>query len=379
MNQRVGILDVETTFFKKGNPFSQRNKLCLYGLRIGNETYQWKIEYDNEPYGSKLKEIQSLVNTLSGVVGVNVKFDIHWSYRYGIAIPFEIPWIDLQIPFYIRSRQEHKYPSLNDMLDFYGLERKLNVVEEEYWNKGFDTTEVPLPLLLEYHAGDLEKTQQVYERETLTPLMEVACEDLKSTFEMERNGMQWDFDEANRCSIRIDETTQEVDKALSEFIDDFPVNWASPTQLAAVLYGGDIKYREKEDFEFVYANGKTKLKQRSVEKIKTFSGFVNPIEQRVPKTPGGAYSTEDGVIRMLTGKAKTKKFIGLLVKRRSLEKLKDTYYDGFTRRFSVMDWNIPFLHPVYHHCSTDTSRLSGSNPNPQNIPDEVRKCIVSRF
>lgn len=54
----VLVVDVETTIFEKGNPFSICNKLCYVGLYDGNQVSLFDIEYSPEPYADKLQEIK---------------------------------------------------------------------------------------------------------------------------------------------------------------------------------------------------------------------------------------------------------------------------------------------------------------------------------
>ena len=68
MNHKV--LDVETTIFQKGNPFSRQNKLVLVGI--------------GDYMGMEKEKIQEEINNTKLLVGFNIKFDLHWIKNYEI-------------------------------------------------------------------------------------------------------------------------------------------------------------------------------------------------------------------------------------------------------------------------------------------------------
>ena len=94
---KYAVLDVETTIYENGHPFSARNKLCLVGVRINGINHLFKIEYDEEPYGPNLDACSLLLSSVDVVVGFNCKFDLNWLARYGIFLPNHVRVFDCRI------------------------------------------------------------------------------------------------------------------------------------------------------------------------------------------------------------------------------------------------------------------------------------------
>lgn len=149
-------LDTETTIYKKGNPFSRRNKLCYVGLKwLGEPT---KIVKDQGGY----YQIPEAINKADIIVGFNLKFDIHWLMNIGVSFDNVKQLWDCQIAEFLLESQQNPYNSLNDALEKYGLPRKLDVVKSDYWDKGIDTPDIPENIMREYLSYDCEGTESVF-------------------------------------------------------------------------------------------------------------------------------------------------------------------------------------------------------------------------
>src|SRR3990167_136189 len=160
------VIDIESTIFAKGNPFSYRNKLCLAGVRTNalNEIIQ--VEYDSTlPYAEAITRLKYLVGSVDTLVLFNAKFDLNWLARYGITVPYSVRIFDCQLAEFILGDQRPAYPSLDYCLAKYNLGAKLDIVERDYWSRGIDTPEVPLEILTEYLNEDLRLTDELYQRQ----------------------------------------------------------------------------------------------------------------------------------------------------------------------------------------------------------------------
>jgi DNA polymerase I len=97
------------------------------------------------------------------------------------------------------------------------------------------------------------------------------------------------------------------------------------------------------------------------------------VEQALPiieKTPTGQASTSETVLQALARKYPLAKVI---LKHRSLSKLKSTYTDKLPQQINPQTGRV---HTSYHQAAVVTGRLSSSDPNLQNIParsEEGRK------
>ena len=130
------VLDVETSIFQKGNPFADRNKLCLVGLLRGGDDgpLTYDVEHGTTPYGNRLSEIQHLLDGCVTLIGFNLKFDLHWLKRYNLDFSKCRVW-DCQLVEFILDNQRHPYPSLNGVCEKYGLGKKLDTINEKYWSQ----------------------------------------------------------------------------------------------------------------------------------------------------------------------------------------------------------------------------------------------------
>src|SRR3990167_3202177 len=93
------VLDCETTISNKGNPFDETNKLCVVGIYSGlmDDSKVYKIEYDEEPYGDNLRNLQLMLNVSDLLILFNGKFDLNWLARYGIKLSQKIRIWDSQL------------------------------------------------------------------------------------------------------------------------------------------------------------------------------------------------------------------------------------------------------------------------------------------
>ncbi len=94
------------------------------------------------------------------------------------------------------------------------------------------------------------------------------------------------------------------------------------------------------------------------------------------KTPGGAPSTSSQVLENMRG---DHEIIELVLRYRTLEKLRSTYLDPLPRKVDAQGR----LHTHFNNMATATGRLSSSDPNVQNIPikgefgTRMRACFVA--
>src|SRR3990167_8876266 len=154
------IIDTESTGAQrpsKGSALDVRNRLCYIGICNSTQSYIFPIEYGvGMPYGDNLKHTNDLVDSSQLLVFFNAKHDLHWLRRYGISINKPI-W-DCQLAEFIINGQEKPFPSLDEVSKKYGSTGKIKTVEEEYYNKGKDTDEVPQEILERYLAADVAAT-----------------------------------------------------------------------------------------------------------------------------------------------------------------------------------------------------------------------------
>lgn len=381
------IIDVETTTHEKGDPFSTKNKLCLVGLQGCYQPQRiFSIEYDDDPYGHKLKEIQEIVDGHDLLVGVNLKFDLHWLRRYGINFDGKRVF-DCQLAEFLYSHQTVPYPSLDSMASRRGLGNKLVGVAEKYWDNGIDTTEIPLDELTEYLAQDLNLTEQLYniqvkeleEHSKLQRLFSLQCQDLLVLEEMEYNGLLLDVTKAEELSQKCQKQLDNIDEEFRKLVGSDTINFNSNEHMSAVLYGGVAKVKGKENYLFQYKDGRVAPKVRSVVFEYKFEQLVKPL-RGTALAKEGYFSTAEDVLRQLhPSNKKSRRVIELILERSKLEKLNGTYYQGLQKKVLTKAWPNNYIHGNLNQCVVITGRLSSSDPNLQNVAKEVHECIISRY
>ena len=248
------VIDCESTFFQKGNPFSYRNRLCLVGVRINDINEIIPIEYDpTHPYSEGLTRLGELINSVSTIVLFNAKFDLNWIVRYGFFIPDTCLVFDCQLVEFILGNQRPAYPSLDWCLSKYGLGSKSDVVRTEYWEKGIDTDHIPIDVLNEYLNGDLLKTDELYIRlqselvreSAKTNLIQLHLSDLRILQEMEFNGQRFSWDSLADAQILASEELREIDAEIKNgwvpMEAQHIFNIDSGDHLSTLLYGGMIR------------------------------------------------------------------------------------------------------------------------------------------
>lgn len=376
-------LDVETTISNKGNPFDKDNKLVYVGL-LGHGLYP--IEYGDEPYQESLNKIQSIIDDSDVLVGFNIKFDLHWLSRYGIKFADKKIW-DCQLTQFMLEGQATPYPSLNRVCEHYGFEQKLDVVKEEYWANGIDTTEVPEDILRDYLLQDLKLTEKVMFKQNellsqdtlLKRLVSLHNQDLLGLQEMEYNGLLFNQQWSETLGNELDEQISKLDNRLYSYHNLFSFNPNSNDHISSLLYGGSISYRVQVDDGF-YKTGdkKGQPKLRWDKREQSFEPLVKPLKGTEMKKEG-YFSTDEKTLRSLKGRKKAKEVIDILLTRSELNKRMTTYYQGLPNLINEMNWEYGTIYGQLNQCVARTGRLSSSKPNLQNFDGEIKGLFFSRY
>lgn len=372
------VLDCETTTFQKGNPFSQRNKLCAIATTHG----VYKIEYDEEPYGKALEEVQRQIDEAELLIGFNFKFDMHWLRRYGIRFAHRRIW-DCQIAQHIIECQCNPYPSLEGTAQYWKCGEKNHEIEES-WAKGIDTPDIEWGVVSTRAADDITLTTNVYNCQMQVvsgkqlQLIKLDCLDLLVLEEMEYNGIRYDCAASLKAAEELRSEIKGMDAELSTIVGIDGINFNSNDQLSAVLYGGKVIHTTRQNYEFTYKDGRTCTKQRNVEVLYELPRLVAPL----PKTElakDGYWSTGEAILGSLKAKGKAKRIIEIINKRTKMEKLAGTYLEGIPKLIREMDWADNTIHGNLNQCVAVTGRLSSSKPNMQNMSPEPLAYMRSNY
>lgn len=363
-------LDVETTTIDKGSPYVLDNKLCYVGTYDGNTIDIQQKEF-KQTYENKL------------IIGFNLKFDLSWLKRYDIDYSSCSIW-DCQLAHFLLTSQQTPYPSLNLVANYYGIGKKLDIIAEEYWDKGIDTPDIPENIMREYLSQDLLLTYKIYLRQIedfkkypkLYKLFLLQCEDLLVLQEMEFNGLLIDVVKSKQLSEETTKTIETLDEQLQAYAPGVPINFNSGDHLSCLLYGGTIEHKSSIPngvFKTGARAGQTRYK--SITYAFPLAGLFKP-----PKGSNlakkGYFKTDEETLKSLTGNKEKKKLLTLLEKRAKLDKLNGTYYLGWPTHVATYDNRV---HGQFNQCVARTGRLSSSKPNQQNIAGEFKELLITRY
>lgn len=408
--KKVLVLDVESTTKAKGHPFHRDNKLCLVGLYDGTTYYEFDIEYTDSPYGSALKDIKRLIESCDLLVGVNIKFDLHWIRRYIHDIKFPTIF-DCQLCAFILDCQQSPYPSLDKICNLYGILGKSGNPVHELWDQGYDTPNIDRAILSEYLKGDCTKTYEVYlkQQQAIKPeqqsLIKLHNQDLLVLEEMEFNGMPFDKTTCKCLNDQYSKELESINDLLKHFYPRSDFNPGSNHQLSILLYGGNLEYDCQVSTVRTLKSGEIKVGSKKGTGYQSVKGFFKPKKEWEFKATAKMqdydlvlankrrqadgkkllqriYSTDAEALQSLKAQAKSKEakdLIDLLTRQAYLEKLQSTYTAGYLKLVEQYGWDDQRLHGQFNQCVAITGRLSSSNPNLQNIAKEVKQIFRSVY
>lgn len=374
------ILDLETTVKNKigdhkANPFCPDNYVVLGGYM--------------EPGGAVWPRWNTPPEERYTLVGHNLKFDTQylrkeneawWDYIVENGI-----W-DTMVAEYLLTAQQSMYASLDECSARYGGTLKDDKFKK-MWDEGVQTEDMDRDELYDYWVQDLKNTElvakaQIAEAERLgmLPLCKAMMAATLTTTEMEWNGLHIDRGRLEAIEASLEAERQDIlSKMLSEVANDYPdlpaeaINLNSNKQLSALLFGGEIVYKDKELIgEYKTGPKKGEPKYRNLERHVNVQPRVPVKEEWLNKN--GYYNTNDEVLGLLKNDSQ---FIQDIIRLRYLTKQVSTYCSGL----KGLVFEDGFIHHNLNTTATVTGRLSSSNPNMQNQPNDspVKEYFDSRY
>lgn len=372
---KVLALDTETTTSNKGQPYDPRNFLVCISWCNSRSQGASRIT------PQLLEALQRVIDDADLIVGFNFKFDLHWLTKAGLKLDHKPIW-DCQNAEFVITRQQQRYPSLEDCAVKYGLGNKIDVIKNEYWDKGINTDQIPWPILREYATMDAVLTYKLYEAQLpflsggQIQLLRLLNEDLKVLKEMETNGIIYDQELCTSRSSELQIRIDELSATLNNFYPDVPINWNSPDQLSAFLYGGIIKQEVREHVGFFKSGakaGEPKYAKRVIEH--QLPRLYEPLKGS-EMSKEGIFATNADTLLKLKGKQGPLKVLLELAK---LDKLNGTYYKGIPDLNAEMNWPQATIHGQFNQVVAQTGRLSCEKPNLQNFASDLQDIFVTRY
>lgn len=247
---------------------------------------------------------------------------------------------------------------IDPSIEKYSIDHLFNNVEYKYVDPEVFALYAATDSFMTYELYKLQKeeldkpeNQKLYSlfRTIEMPLIEVVAE-------MELSGITIDKDYAERLSKKYHKKADAVDKKIELELTKYESKIAAWRQTAEAQ-----KKPKKKTGDGL---GKSKSEQLSTPveitsptqlAILLYDVLKAPIVNK--KTPRG---TGEDILKQMDYP-----ICKLILEKRGLEKLINTYIDKLPQCVSVKDGR---LHAHFNQCGTDTGRLSSSGPNLQNIP-----------
>lgn len=387
-------LDVETTSIPIHHPWMKGALLVAVGIATedGN-TRTWVFnhnEVDITNHRQMINEIQIEIDKADRIVGHNLKFDLNWLRYTGLTFDHCKLWCTQVVEYLLRCQRIGNM-TLHDLsVQYLNVDKKDRV--KTFWDAGYETTEIPLNILIPYLEQDCINALAIYQRqakrvqeESMPALVALKNEEVRALSDIECNGMKFNTDVAWGHINDMRERMEYVDGELLHLIG-WDCNFNSNDELSVALYGGDLK---RDGLEWVTRELKfeTKYYQRKCVVTKPVAGvgFTPPKDDKTKKQ--GYYSTSKGTIKRLPANTPQLRNIKkLLLERSQVNKALATFIGKDETAGKGLVNKVQedgCLHPQYTQTVTVTGRLSSRDPNGQNLPRKgtspIKQSIIPRY
>jgi len=429
------------------DPFEVNNSLTMVGILTDQGAcYTFPFDHEEHESGHDYSErVQMFLDEATVLIMHNAAHDLLWLWESGFK--YNGPVFDTMLAEYVLQRGIKEPLSLEACAERYDLDTKKQDTLKEYFKRGYSTRTIPIDELTEYLIADLEATQQLadklmYRLNTpkdsglmgtvdLTNQVAVclsriyqrgftvdkqALDDVRTEFEQERKQL-----------------TDDLQAHVRRLMGDTPINLNSPEQLSWVIYSRKVNdkqfwatqidpYMPEDDFRRLVNAHTTKLAKTRATQCKTCNGtgyirkvkkngepFAKPNRCPTCDTAGYLLSPSNAVagLKFKPPSAKWASASGFSTSKLNLETLEkaarvkgmteavdflskvrrlsavDTYLSSFVEGIKMFTKHDGKLHVRLLQHRTATGRLSGAEPNMQNMPRggtfPVKKVFVSRW
>ncbi|MGB2687707.1 MAG: DNA polymerase I [Desulfobacterales bacterium] len=309
-------------------------------------------DYPEAPAQLELKKVLSqlkpvLENSDVKKIGQNIKYDWMVLKRHGINLAGV--FFDTMLASYLINPSKRAHNLDQIALDF--LDHK-TITYKEISGKGkkdVSFSEIPLEKAVPYSCEDADITLMAHH--VLMPLIDRAdLMELYNNVELPLVPVLMNMEMTGVCVDK--EKLMDLSKSFEHQLE----------QLESMIYsiaGEEFNIRSSQQMGRIL-----------FEKLKL------PVQKKTRKKTG--YSTD---VNVLTALADKHELPELILRHRTLAKLKSTYTDAL---LDLVHPETGRIHTSYNQTVTATGRLSSSNPNLQNIPIrtdegmEIRKAFVPR-
>jgi DNA polymerase I-like protein with 3'-5' exonuclease and polymerase domains len=429
------------------DPFEPENTLVMVGMldEDGNEDIVTFDHSEHTPTHEGRRIVQDKLDGTSLLVCHNAAHDLVWLWESGFT--YEGAIADTMLMEYVLQRGQKEPLSLEACAERYQLATQKQDTLKEYFKKGYSVRDIPHDELFTYLSADLSATQQLFMRlrdrysttdASLNNTMLLTNRIALHLAKIYQRGFKVNLDALEDVRQEFEQEKQQLLRDLEEHVreimGDRPINLNSPEQLSWVIYSRAVQDKKvwpslfegrMDDTEFrstVKRHSEVLYKQKAhqctacqgngkVHKTKkdgtpyarpskcpecSGSGFLfvddhrsvaglkfNAPDQKWISANG--FSTSKDNLTFLEGIAVSRGMEDAAKFLRRVRRLSavDTYLSSFVDGIATHTKPDGMLHVRLLQHRTATGRLSGADPNMQNMPRggtfPVKKVFVSRW
>jgi len=429
------------------DPFEANNSLTMVGMLTDQgQCLTFPFDHADCPnQEDHYERVQMMLDEATVLIMHNAAHDLLWLWESGFK--YDGPVFDTMLAEYVLQRGIKEPLSLQACAERYDLDTKKQDTLKEYFKRGYSTRDIPYNELCEYLVADLEATQQLADKlmyrlntpedSGLMGTVDLTNQVAVCLSRIYQRGFTVDRDALEEVRVEFekerDELTVDLQRHVRRLMGDTPINLNSPEQLSWVVYSRRVTDKQywgnsidpymsdntfrglmNELTERVY---KTKAMQC---KMCNGTGYIRKVKKNGEpfaklnrcnhcgaagytlspsnvvaglrfKPPGpkwasaNGFSTSKNNLAILENAAKKKgseDTVDFLSKIRRLSAV-ETYLSSFVEGIKMFTKQDGKLHVRLLQHRTTTGRLSGAEPNMQNMPRggtfPVKKVFVSRF
>ena len=427
------------------DPFEAENSLTMVGML--NHSGEKIITFDHseqQPTTEGGSIVQNILDDTHLLVMQNAIHDLTWLWESGFNYTGDI--FDTMLGAYIIQRGQKEPLSLEYLAERYKCDTQKMGTLKDYFNKGYTTRDIPHAELSQYLSADLHATMELYKKlddkltqedkglESTVKLTNQICVQLARIYQ---RGFNVNTDALEEVRKEFEQEKQELltklQSQVRELMGDRPINLNSPEQLSWIIYSRkphdkpmwansfEPRFTDSEFKSVIKSKSSVLYKQKARQctvckgtgKVrrtkKNGKPFVNTSKCLECKAEGylftdtkeiaglkfmapnpdwvsahGFSTSKDNLIKLETN-ARERNFQDAVIFLQRVRRLSalDTYLSSFVEGISTHIKSDGMLHVQLLQHRTGTGRLSGANPNMQNMPRggtfPVKKVFVSRW
>jgi DNA polymerase I-like protein with 3'-5' exonuclease and polymerase domains len=427
------------------DPFEPENTLVMVGMLddLGNEDLVTFDHAEQQPTTEGRAIVQLKLDEASLLIMHNAAHDLVWLWESGFT--YEGPIFDTMLGEYILQRGQKEPLSLEACAERYELDTKKQDTMKEWLKAGKSVRDMDHTELSDYLSADLHATQQLYNRlqmkyeecSTLEATIKLTNQLAVHLAHIYQRGFAVDLDVLDGVRQEFDQESDaiviELEQQVRDIMGDRPINLNSPEQLSWVIYSRkphDKKFwadlfddrMDDQDYKYQVRNSSEVLYKQKAKQCETCKGngkiwkvrkdgtrYARPNRCPTCDTVGytfsdtkqvaglkftpptakwvsaNGFSTSKDNLVFLEGIARSKgmKEAELFLQRVRRLSAVETYLSSFVEGIATHTKQDGKLHVRLLQHRTGTGRLSGADPNMQNMPRggtfPVKRVFKSRW